>query len=853
MSVHEAVLAAVRHRLDAGLDVVLTGDTGSGRSQVLREAARRAHDAGRPALLVRPGPSGRDLPFSALLAQPGFVERTGGRPSSADVHAWLAARLDGPRPVVLIDDVEHADRATLGLVLGAGQAAGARFVVVTEAGGDAFVARELGIATSRVEVAPLGIRGMTELLADHAGAPAEPGLVAELTTWTSGNPRAAVILFEAGVRTGRIQRIQGRWSGTGPLDELDLTDIPAAFVSRLPGPAVQALRRLAWCGAISVRSARELVGAESLGVLAAAGRVIVAALGDDDTVAVSPPVLSRALLGELSAFDRAEVADAVRRALGDDGAWETHEPQSGPVWWLSEASELDPPDRRLPESITLLTERLQSRLAALRREWSAARDITGALPLLQILLVAGGDRTRIDEVFESTRVRPHDAAEDVAAYLVLRYQWGLVTGELTDAAEPDLPAEWQPGEWASTIRLAVEGVIRPLRAGRPLADVMRDQPGELPPELQNTVQLLRAEAAIEEGRAEAAESLAHPVSSAHAPADLIDRLAATRADAILLDGRVSSAIAWSRKHLAQGFDRGDPFTVKIHARGLASALLFAGDEGGAWRALSAALRLGRPGPLSAALDERVLGLAAVLSARRGDTRGAAGFLAELERLDPWVRPRLDIMRPWAQAELRYADVASDPEAGELLWRAGEVQRERGAALPALLCWLLIATPLAGQRLDALVAAWAQVDAPVLLPAVRVHRALAEGGDAARLLRSLRGFRFRGPLERSVLRTAAERWLDTTGEALTGADVERLAGPEAAERWRTFATETPDRPLPLTDREREVLDLAKTGLSNRQIAESLFLSLRTVENHMYRARQKTGISRAELGAATVVHG
>ncbi|KAA0084420.1 helix-turn-helix transcriptional regulator [Mycolicibacterium sp. P9-64] len=56
------------------------------------------------------------------------------------------------------------------------------------------------------------------------------------------------------------------------------------------------------------------------------------------------------------------------------------------------------------------------------------------------------------------------------------------------------------------------------------------------------------------------------------------------------------------------------------------------------------------------------------------------------------------------------------------------------------------------------------------------------------------------------------------------------------------------PLPLTDREREVVNLIVHGLANREIAERLTLSLRTVESYVYRAMGKTGTgSREELAA------
>jgi DNA-binding CsgD family transcriptional regulator len=56
------------------------------------------------------------------------------------------------------------------------------------------------------------------------------------------------------------------------------------------------------------------------------------------------------------------------------------------------------------------------------------------------------------------------------------------------------------------------------------------------------------------------------------------------------------------------------------------------------------------------------------------------------------------------------------------------------------------------------------------------------------------------------------------------------------------------PLPLTDREGEIVMLIGEGLSNREVAERLTLSVRTVESHIYRAMLKTGTTtREELAA------
>ena len=49
---------------------------------------------------------------------------------------------------------------------------------------------------------------------------------------------------------------------------------------------------------------------------------------------------------------------------------------------------------------------------------------------------------------------------------------------------------------------------------------------------------------------------------------------------------------------------------------------------------------------------------------------------------------------------------------------------------------------------------------------------------------------------------------------------------------------------LTTQQRRVADLAAQGLANQEIAEALFLTKRTVEQHLTGAYQKLGVSRRE---------
>ncbi len=58
----------------------------------------------------------------------------------------------------------------------------------------------------------------------------------------------------------------------------------------------------------------------------------------------------------------------------------------------------------------------------------------------------------------------------------------------------------------------------------------------------------------------------------------------------------------------------------------------------------------------------------------------------------------------------------------------------------------------------------------------------------------------------------------------------------------------DAAITLTSREKQLARLAAQGLSNSEIADRLFLSVRTIESHLYRAMQKLGITdRRDLAA------
>ncbi|MFI7132958.1 response regulator [Nonomuraea sp. NPDC050153] len=81
----------------------------------------------------------------------------------------------------------------------------------------------------------------------------------------------------------------------------------------------------------------------------------------------------------------------------------------------------------------------------------------------------------------------------------------------------------------------------------------------------------------------------------------------------------------------------------------------------------------------------------------------------------------------------------------------------------------------------------------------------------------------------------------------------LLAPEAAEAMLS-APDEPPSPVPLTDREREVLALIAAGRSNREIARSLAVAEKTVKTHVSNVLMKLGVQdRTQAALYAVRHG
>ncbi|MFF9063722.1 LuxR C-terminal-related transcriptional regulator [Streptomyces sp. NPDC014891] len=288
---------------------------------------------------------------------------------------------------------------------------------------------------------------------------------------------------------------------------------------------------------------------------------------------------------------------------------------------------------------------------------------------------------------------------------------------------------------------------------------------------------------------------------------------------------------------------------------LAHAQLLGGDGEGCLRTLlDGGGGDGLP-DVQPAFRPSLLALMAVATVSRGDIAGAERLLADAEA----DAGRLGLALQWAcvhRASAQVRAVRGDHVVAlELFERAA--QGFRGGGLPVQHAWTLVA--MAPETL-AVSGRAAALD--VLARAERLARpcgAALVAEEAARV---------RERMEADQRMEADDR-ADEDGRADAGhrADAgpgeglgsglgpgpvtagHSSTGPRAAHLTSSVGARTVDLRSVLSEREREIADLAAEGLRSRQIAERLFLSHRTVDSHLGSAYRKLGVtSRTALARA-----
>ncbi|WP_319456596.1 MULTISPECIES: LuxR C-terminal-related transcriptional regulator [unclassified Mycobacterium] len=241
-------------------------------------------------------------------------------------------------------------------------------------------------------------------------------------------------------------------------------------------------------------------------------------------------------------------------------------------------------------------------------------------------------------------------------------------------------------------------------------------------------------------------------------------------------------------------------------------------------------------------------------AMRGLTREAVAALEALDKVTRRFRAldhETSVARAWV-----VASQGAVSEAVTVALSAAERARDTGRFAGEVACLqaaIQFGDHAAGHRLRELESI---VEGPRAGLVARFAEALRDG-DATELASLSEEFERMGDLVAAVDAAAhaalAYRRQGKRGSALgSSARAEALA--EQCGGASTPALRQASAPLPLTDREAELVMLIGEGLSNRDVAERLTLSVRTVESHIYRAMLKTGTtSRDELAALLPRHG
>jgi DNA-binding CsgD family transcriptional regulator len=816
-------VAAVQRWLPLGRDVLLRGDRGSGKTTVLEALLADASRRGMQGMLLR---SGGAAPLSTLLDHASVPPRTH---DETVLAAWLAEELGGRRSLLLVDDVDRIDLRSLGVVRRVLARTPCLLVAATTV--DALRHPTEGMrevllqrAPAEVRVPPFGFRAVANLLASVLGAPADAGLISSVMAQTGGNPRAVVALADAARAGGALSRVDGLWVDTGTLVEVPVDAVAYVYLSGVRSELVDALEFLASIGPVPADVAADLLDPEVLAELGEIGRVVSHQVGAEEMLGVSPPVLARALRERVSTYRRRQLADRVDARTGP--SFTPHRPHQDELTavLLGDADgETDEYWRWTAELAGLVHERATVEEAARRAAWLESPTLRTANDYLALLMRRPAAE-QLRAVFESTRPGERDREPDKLEFAYYRARWmgwcGATTEEV-DAALATSGAELGPFLTARDLK---RRVLRELQEGRSPDAVAAEPPADVPFRLlRGVTTLVRAAALLEGGWPAQAIQVCDTDDVSGAEPEIRHYVAAVRGQALALCGRLDEAEQWQRRMLDAAYDEVDALGIRVHACVLAEVLYLRGQGHAAWRVVSTALRLGPAGPVETTFYRRGLTVGAVLQARAGNVTLAEVMVRELDKTPGTYHPLVRSMR--VLARVATAAAAGDTEtSGQTAWQAGQAYADDGLLEPALLAWVAAPATMTPNRARTVREVLARTRVPLLEPYVRLLLAVAEQDreTAAEVLDRVQGL-----VAPDLVRAAEE---------MLGLDPSRTTdgAPPAARRGMA-------RVEPLSVREREVAVLAQDGLSNRQIADRLHLSVRTVENHMSRALRKLGFT------------
>lgn len=851
-------------RCTRGGGVLLRGAAGIGKSRLAAEVQQRLGDAA--CVRIRATSVTSQVPLGAvahLLDDDDVPDPAAAAPAMAAAMRSILARAPvGDRVTVRVDDVHLLDDLSASLLLQLALSGRAVLVLTCTSGHatpepvDALWQDEL---VTRIDLVPLPAEAVDELLAAVLVGGIDGQVRRLLRDAAGGNLLYLRELVQGSMDSGLLTNARGHWELTGPLVAPErLGELVEQRLASLSPLARRMLESIALAEPIGTAAVIEHGDWHLVEELLSADMVVVVEEGRRRQLRPTHRLHAEVVLARMSEADRRSTLQALVAAVETYGCRRRDDARRLAVWQMEVGRNADVDallratrqalwDRdieltlRCSDSLLQLDDLdPQQRLeAALLR--CMAFEESGRLEEAEDLLgifepIAGTGRLRVELARCRASVLVRLRGSEAAAAEIIDNARAVVT-------DPELARELEVHR--SAFAAMAGQVDRVLHTSARLVGGAQDK-ASCEAMLMGAVGHTLAGRSLQ-GAELAREGLAlchrlggqymmPPVSvfeavlvlalaDAGSLADALRRVAAAYSDAVDRSDRVGQgwlAGAWSRVDLLCG----RPLDSLHHAR--ESSLVFGeiGHQGARWALAQMAMSASHLGDL--------------------DTVGAV-----VEDLDVEPPAELSILDVEVNRGRIWGLVTVGRRARARTALAEIAGRARGMGQHALEAAVLHDVARLGgptsvhDRLSEL----AHVVEGSLMHARVEHVQALVGGDGARLDRCAQQYVQLGCalFAAEAAAAAAEAHRRTGDTRAAGASefvVRRLAaqcqGAETPAMRLTPAAEE------LTRREREVAELAATGLTNRQIADELVVSVRTVENHLQRAYAKVGVgSREEL--------
>jgi DNA-binding CsgD family transcriptional regulator len=846
--------------------VVLIGAAGLGKTRLATHALEMAASRGLTTSSVRATRSGAGIPFAALASLLPELDL----PIDATASLLRAAALaiderrgDGPF-VLMVDDAQDLDDASVAL-LDHLVSAGSMFVVLT-------VRSDQSDASSaeiwqhdhivRIDLAPLADAEVRALATIAVGGPLEGVTLQSLAATSAGNALFLRELIDGGLESGSLANRFGLWRLDGPLvGSSRLQDLIGRRLAGLPAEQLEGLELIALGDPIELSLLISLLPLEVIEKLESRGIIEAGGVSDgrmttELEIRLAHPLYGEVVRANLSPLRRTRLCAALADAGDRLGSTRPHDVLRVAVWRLDGGGGGRPENMILAATAAFRSEAydLAARLA--RAGWKAGGGVEASCLLGQSLDKLGR-LTEAETVLAATWTEASTDREwtslAVTRAAVLFRGLGhperadeVVAEALTHIHDPACVRELEA--LRANNLLFTGAVARTLELTRPLLE----QPGD--PAF--------AQASLDTGTALAlaghtAEAIRHCDAALSARVDLDDeaQLSAVgvyvvaRSLALVEAGELEEAAATAEGGYSHSLERANSDGQAWFASILGRVRLTQGRLETAahlFREVSALFgELGHPG------QRWGLGGLALAAGQMGDRHAGHAAIAELDSIGPNpVRLMdVDIHRGRAWVAVADGDLAG---AHATLWAAVDLAEGWGqfatgsAALHDLV--RLGAGPTAARRLEQFAE---QADGRLVSARVR-HAQAIDTSDADLASAAADDFEQLGALLLAAEATSLERRL-AIGQGLrrrataAGARVTDLL--DRCEGAHTPALAEPTEADRLSRREREIALLAASGSTSREIADHLYLSVRTVDNHLQRAYAKLGVtSRSELATA-----